>query len=59
MNILTPQQLQNILAYLSLEYGNLTIDEIAKQVKTDVWAGATKKDQLRTSILVSRLRKIN
>lgn len=38
MNILTPQQLQNILAYLSLEYGNLTIDEIAKQAKNR-WFG--------------------
>ena len=43
MNILTPQQLQNILAYLSLEYGNLTIDEIAKQAKTDGLGWSYKK----------------
>lgn len=43
MNILTPQQLQNILAYLSLEYGNLTIDEIAKQAKTDCLGWSYKK----------------
>lgn len=43
MNILTPQQLQNIIAYLSLEYGNLTIDEIAKQAKTDGLGWSYKK----------------
>lgn len=46
MNILTPQQPQNILAHLSLEYGNLTINEIAKQAKTDGLGWSYKKDQL-------------
>ena len=43
MDILTPQQLQNILAYLSLEYENLTIDEIAIQAKTDGLGWSYKK----------------
>ncbi|WP_180948813.1 hypothetical protein [Carnobacterium maltaromaticum] len=43
MDILTPQQLQNILAYLSLEYGNLTINEIAKLAESDGIGWSYKK----------------
>ena len=46
MDILTPQQLQNILAYLSLEYGNLTIDEIAKLVVSDGIGWSYKKGEV-------------